>query len=583
LARRTSIALLLLTGFIAFAGSPVFGAYMEHYGILECFDCHDFEGGEYPKPITANLSWVRTVIATPNSGDKDVVYKNETGPNSLADGDEVYDGPCEVCHTQTVYHNNTGDSTFHFDGTRCTVCHDHFPGSGRDWFSPELPGPQSHDTHLHAKKGPKIVDCTDCHDAIEATLFADGKSLSETTICDDCHSPGGAYDGVNDAAVGAKPNWLAGIYEPNGNTLKEDKGDWCKTCHDAGSAVVKGVAAPNVLGDNATYGFDVSGHGRPQINGTCLGCHDPSQKHADHESRTYQADLDNYVEGYRLATDMHIPRFNTYGLEDFQLCFNCHNYDKIFGGLSNFRDESKQKLLHYYHLGDLFKTIYSWDSDWDGEIDSVVSCPACHNIHGSPSPAMARHGELISTPGTTDKVPALDFRWYLEDNVTETSALSESRYGGLLCGVIGDLSFNDVCYGCHETGRVSYDRMPAGVPTLVVNSVSTKDASGNKKSSFASGDPLKYQVKFTISGPADYFVEAEGWAFNKTGKDWATKFSKKTPLSPGTHKWRWERTVPTEAKRGSKAIVRITIRMYDQPKGTLLGEEEKTKKFNIAQ
>jgi len=580
--KKTILALFVLTGFIVVSSSPIFAGYMEHYGILECFDCHYFDEEPYPQNPDANLDWVLTTIATPNSGDKQVVYKNREGQNSLADGDETYDGACEVCHTQTVYHNNTGDSTSHFDGGRCTVCHDHFPGSGRDFFSPELPGPQSHDTHLHAKKGPEIVACTDCHDPVDATHFADGKSLSDTTVCDPCHSPEGALDGVNDAAVGAKINWNGGVYEAGGNTLKEDKQAWCATCHDGGTSVVDGVGAPNVMGDNTTYGYHVTGHGKSGIDVQCVQCHSPSSRHTDGKKRTYNATQDNYVKGYRLVADMHMPRFNTSGEADFQLCFSCHVYDRVFGETTNFRDESKDKLLHYYHLSDLFKTIYSSDSDWDGEIDSVTSCPTCHNVHGSPSPAMIRHGELISTPGTADKVPAMDFRWYAEDSVTETTILQESRYGDLLSGAIGDLTANHACYGCHPTGRISYYRMPTGVPTLTVNSVSTKDTSGNKKSSFAPGEDIKYQVKFTITGPADYFVEAEGWAFNKTGKDWATKFSKKKPLSPGIQKWHWERTIPAEAKPGSKATLRITIRMYDHPKGTLLGEEEGTKKFSIA-
>jgi len=571
LTKRMVVVLVLFSTFVVFGASAVFAAYMEHFGILECFDCHDFN-----QDPQINLDWIRPTIATPNSGNKPVAYSNREGANSLADGDETYDGACEVCHTQTVYHTNTGDSTTHFDGTRCTTCHDHFPGSGRDFFTPQLPGPQSHEAHLNAKKGPKIADCTDCHDAVDFGLFADGKSLSLTDVCDGCHSPGGAYNGVSDVIVGAKSNWSVGVYEAGSNTLKEDKEDWCKTCHDAGVSVVKGVAAPNVVGDNATYGFNVSGHGKLGIDSTCVDCHDASYKHADHKSRTYQADLDNYLNGYRLLTGMHVPRFQSYGPEDFQLCMSCHNYDKVFGELSNFRNETTLKLLHDYHLGDLFQVIYAWDSDWDDEIDSAMSCPACHNVHGSPSPAMARHGELISTPGTTDKVPALDLRWYLEDNVTETSVFPESRYGGLLCGIIGDLSYNHVCYGCHETGRLKYYREPTGVPRLLVNGMSTK-------SSFIPLDSIKYRVSFTVEGPAaDYFIEAEGWAYNKTGKDWASKFSKKDTLAPGTYKWRWNKTIPSEAKPGSKAIYRITIKMYDQKKGMLLDEEEKTKKFTIA-
>ena len=73
---------------------------------------------------------------------------------------------------------------------------------------------------------------------------------------------------------------------------------------------------------------------------------------------------------------------------------------------------------------------------------------------------MIRHGELISTPGTTDKVPALDFRWYKADGFTQTMILGESRYGGLLCGQPPyNVSFNHVCWGCHPTTEIKYYRI----------------------------------------------------------------------------------------------------------------------------
>jgi len=38
------------------------------------------------------------------SGLREVVFLNQEGPNSYADGDAVYDGVCDVCHTGTKYH-----------------------------------------------------------------------------------------------------------------------------------------------------------------------------------------------------------------------------------------------------------------------------------------------------------------------------------------------------------------------------------------------------------------------------------------------------------------------------------------------
>ena len=63
------------------------------------------------------------------------MFLQEIGSNSYADGDEVLDGVCEVCHTQTLYHrNDPGGDHGHYAGSRCTVCHTHDLG-----FSPASP------------------------------------------------------------------------------------------------------------------------------------------------------------------------------------------------------------------------------------------------------------------------------------------------------------------------------------------------------------------------------------------------------------------------------------------------------------
>ena len=74
-----------------------------------------------------------------------------------------------------------------------------------------------------------------------------------------------------------------------------------------------------------------------------------------------------------------------------------------------------------------------------------------------PNPVMIRHGELISTRGTTDKVPAFDFKWYGGD-CTEpgqpTVSVEASRWGRMMAGSSNqDLQINHVCGGCHNVAR----------------------------------------------------------------------------------------------------------------------------------
>jgi hypothetical protein len=445
-----------------------------HPGDYDCTSCHDFEEGFFPGESHYNLRWIPDSIEYPPGNIHQPVkftafsWNPAWGPTpdgTLADGDDTQlDGPCEVCHTKTVYHTNSGDETTHFDGVDCLPCHPHFP-SGEDYFAPQLKGPQSHETHLHTKKGPKIRECTECHYPTDYSRFADDKSLVSTTVCDACHSPDGVYDGVADKTVGAKRNWENGVYKPGGKKLKKNKGLWCATCHDDGTSVVKGASAPNVMGDNSSYGYNVSGHGRPGVDVACAGCHNLTKKHTDGRQRTYAADSTSYRKSYRLLYGLDIPRETSSGPEAFKLCFACHQYDDIFGPATCFRDDEKQQNYHDLHL-DTFGFFECWDSDWDGTVDSAMSCTACHNIHGSPmkkrgtyipNPVMLRHGELISTAGTEDKVPALDFRWY-NDKGKKTGLRKKSRCVGLVCGAVPDLAENHVCYGCHPTGLITYCR-----------------------------------------------------------------------------------------------------------------------------
>jgi hypothetical protein len=99
--------------------SPVIATHQD----LLCTDCHDSHG------MTSNLHLVREIILTPSSGPRDVIFIRYVGDNSYADGDTVYDGVCEVCHTTTAYHRNdaSGDHT-HETATKCTNCHTHDAG-----------------------------------------------------------------------------------------------------------------------------------------------------------------------------------------------------------------------------------------------------------------------------------------------------------------------------------------------------------------------------------------------------------------------------------------------------------------------
>jgi hypothetical protein len=209
------------------------------------------------------------------------------------------------------------------------------------------------------------------------------------------------------------------------------------------------TSAPNVTGDNATYGFYVTGHdaaGTSDID--CLSCHDAGKAHIDHAHRTYVAGATHYGDSYRLQVSSDKPS------KDDALCFVCHNRTEVMGASTldvshtNFwNNDGLIENSHRLHTGYKFN---SFDSDFDGTFDSPISCNACHNVHGPPNPAMIRHGELISKP------PALNFS-YLGSTTLVGSTGGRMNYSG---------TNNGVCQSCH--GGISYSRTPYLGPKVVM-------------------------------------------------------------------------------------------------------------------
>jgi hypothetical protein len=343
------------------------------------------------------------------------------------------------------------------------------------------------------QRGPSLA-CTTCHDFNGAVNLSppnfisgtggDGApwDLSETDVCDSCHSPGGIYDGVVSYgdSVGAKDNWATGVYD--GNDLAAGKEKWCVGCHDDNPAVINGVNAPNVAGNfSGTAGYYNTGHGKHgnQQAILCSACHDTALAHVDGEPRTYSSTEENYQDGYRLKLvdgqePMDIPRSWSMGAWQFRLCFSCHDSAPFLtysNTDTNFRSDvdnscapldpliqSHNVNKHYYHL----QTGYPyqrWDSDVNGLSDSVMSCPACHNVHGpelkdgldiTHAPAMIRTGELLGRASSLN----LD---YMTDPCSGRTHSTTNELAGSTGGEMkfywggpGTIEKNGVCSMCHN-------------------------------------------------------------------------------------------------------------------------------------
>jgi hypothetical protein len=515
--------------------------------------------------IYGNL--IKDEIETPNSGTKTVRFFNNTGTNSFADGDSTRDGVCEVCHTQTDHFRNDGNAPDQLhdnlggkSGTDCIDCHEHTGfghGVGGGTGCEECHGHDagyggatgghgtyaSHSTHTENDaddlKGPHI-DCSDCHDTDNFPYFKSGTdadddgrySLSETDVCDTCHSPGGTYGGANlmDAAVGAKAIWSTGAYvATDDSTLRAGKDKWCATCHDEEPSVIQGVSAPNIVGDEdgsysygTGWGFYKTGHGvesseiLPASGGVtngpgkgCDDCHDLSTAHIDGNARTFTYSSGNgsalYQTGYRLKSidggyPMHIPPDGT---DSYGLCFSCHtNTDQWIGSRTerngtNFWSGSEND--HYKHMRYISSSSSGIhpDYDWDGNYETgTPTCITCHNVHGSTNPAMVRDGSLNGKSGFVTRYGNACDDNYASSDITlaESTILAsqKSSFQGQYCAT--------TCHGT-GTGFVTISRTPATVvnraPELNWVGGSMYESDGVNPDTAVSGTEFTFKVEYS--------------------------------------------------------------------------------------
>jgi hypothetical protein len=116
----------------------------------------------------------------------------------------------------------------------------------------------SHLVHTDATYGPQITCNTFCHVDPGMTTggnFLDGNDLATTNECDICHSPDGAYDGVDDTDTGAKNNWdyalppSSLVFNGSGG-FQTGKEKWCVGCHDGVPSLINSISAPNIAGES---------------------------------------------------------------------------------------------------------------------------------------------------------------------------------------------------------------------------------------------------------------------------------------------------------------------------------------------
>ncbi|WP_242135056.1 cytochrome c3 family protein [Aestuariivivens marinum] len=196
--------------------------YQSHQG-FNCLDCHEMHN-------TTNIMLIKNQIDIDLTAGEDlrtVVFNSQgttatpvqAAAKSFADGDGIYDGICEVCHTNnpSTYHYNTsaGDHT-HNAGKNCTQCHPHKdPDTGTSF-----PNGSCHACHEDPTPGNQLYPLTGAHEKHAGLQYG--------YTCSICHyQQGDGFPGHNNgnkdvvfepgslafpfgADAGLTPTWNAG-------------------------------------------------------------------------------------------------------------------------------------------------------------------------------------------------------------------------------------------------------------------------------------------------------------------------------------------------------------------------------------
>jgi len=372
---------------------------------------------------------VRSKINTPNSGPKPVKLFRPVGPNTFADGDDIYDGPCEVCHTKTRHHRNNDDNPDQADhthnvGIKCTLCHKHKNG-----FLPM--GAGAHDIHLTQTFGPKIT-CGEgawgCHGAIEPgsnypneVYFADGKTLCDgrpntacpntgpdtgTQVCANCHGEGAGLakyyffrPGSSQGEAGVKVTDYSGEYTWADTWLGElGEQKFCGSCHNdtANPIPVVGPGSigepPNIVGDldiatgENTYGFFVNGHGKESDqNYARLSWQDDAAKGNPGAGRVC-SDCHDYLKGHWNTGGTKRLKDGFENDNDNTVCRKCHNNE---GGPVYANNDPE-----WYRSDDYTNFKNSAHGPGIPGDKGNLKCTMCHDPHGAVKQDLTGNGAL---------------------------------------------------------------------------------------------------------------------------------------------------------------------------------------------
>ncbi len=427
---------------------------------------------------------------------------------------------CGDCHVSAGDHTAAHDQT-HFPSTDCSQCHD-------------ADAPTEH--------GKYNFSCSTCHNNIHADVknaIVRGKS-GNPVYCADCH-------GLVDHLVHEN------AYLPNVE---------CTGCH---------------LTDLGLRADIVNEHAKKST--ACSGCHNSSDP-------IIRAAIDKGIAGNSvLCADCH-REFGNHALMHDQTIFTstecsaCH----LANAVSEHQGHGPHGICCLPCHTNVYPGIIS--SIYDGMAGQNISCDECHVISGNRPPIAncgADRSAVVGMATTFSGSASYDhygeivsYQWDFGDGTPSVNGSSVLHTFTTIGTYNVSLTVTD------NQGAVDIDSclITVKTPSIKIEQLWTTDLNNMSKSIFKQGESIRYHVKFTTEG-GTLFTKAKGTVLNTSGTYWTQSFIKKETIDEGTYQWQWDKTIPNNATPGSTAKVKIVVKIFDKPLGTLLGTSKKTALFNI--